>query len=126
MAYSQRQLDSIFDELKSGKLFLTCGKHKYVAYKKSKGGVIPPKPNGCKECWQAYYYTVHCLTAPHLRYEALHELEEVINHVVEYVEKGKFDFKPDINPTITYEKDGFIDETGEYKPDIKLTDLEAN
>ena len=88
---AKSKLDRIIDELKSEKLFLTCGKHAYVAsFSKSKGGVMPPQPNGCPDCWKAYYFTLHALTAPHLRYEHLQELEEVIRHTVEFAQKGKF------------------------------------
>jgi hypothetical protein len=86
---AKSKLDQIVQELQSEKLFLTCGKHQYVAT--VKGGVVnPPAPRGCPDCWKAYYFTVHCLCAPHMRAEHLDELESVIRHTVEYCEKGQF------------------------------------
>lgn len=124
------KLEQTLGEIQSGSVILTCGKHRYVAARKNKGGhtvAIPPNPDGpgkgCRMCWEAYYVTELCLTSPGMRQERLDELEEVIHHVVEYVRKGKFDFVPDVNPTIRYHKDAADDDTGEDKRLI-ITDLE--
>lgn len=111
---AKSKLDRITDELNSGKLYLTCGRHSYVAYVKQ-GGVTPPEPRGCPDCWKAYYFTLHCITAPHQRYEHLEELNEVIRKTVEMVEKGKFDFVPDAVPDVRIFKDAADDETGKDK-----------
>lgn len=124
------RLEQILNEIKSGSVILTCGKHRYVAARKLRSGhtvVIPPNPDGpskgCKLCWEVYYVSDHCLTPPGKRQERLEELDEVTHHLIEYIKKGKFDFVPDINPTIRYYKDAADDETGEDKQLI-ITDLE--
>lgn len=64
-----------------------------------------------------------CLTLPQKRQERLDELDEVVHHLVEYVKKGRWDFVPDINPTIRYHKDAADDITGKDTR-VVLTDLE--
>lgn len=86
---AKSKLDRIIQELQGEKIFLTCGKHNYVAWVK-KGAVNPPQPRGCPDCWKAYFFTLHAMTAPHARYEHIQELKEVIRHTVEYAEKGQF------------------------------------
>ena len=117
---AKAKLDRIVDELKSEKLFLTCGKHSYVAYVKN-NVVRPPQPTGCPDCWKAYYFTLHAITAPHLRQEHLDELDEVVRKTVEYQKKGRFseDFElyspQDSRFSINIEKDAADDETGQDK-----------
>jgi hypothetical protein len=84
--------ETVLAEIRSQKLTLMCGKHRYTAarVKNGKIRVIPPEPNGCKECWEVYYITDFALTPPEKRPERLDELEEVIHHTVEYEQKGKF------------------------------------
>jgi len=124
------KLEQILDEVKSGSVLLTCGKHRYVATRRTKNGatvVMPPNPDGpskgCKMCWEAYYVSDLCLTLPNKRQERLEELDEVIHHLVEYVQQGRFDFVPDLNPTIQYHRDAADDDTGQDKR-VLLTDLE--
>jgi hypothetical protein len=123
-------LQQTLAEIKSGAVLLTCEKHQYVAARKSKNGglvVIPPNPDsqskGCKDCWRCYYYTDYALTLPNKRLERLDELDEVIHHLVEYQKKGKWDFVPDLNPTIQYHKDAADDVTGEDTR-VVITDAE--
>lgn len=71
---------------------------------------MPPKSSGCKECWLAYYIYDIASTPPSLRKERLDELESVIRHTAEYAAKGKWDFVPDMNPTIDYHKDAADDQ----------------
>src|SRR6266704_3253177 len=127
----QEKLNRILGEIKSGAVMLTCGKHLYVAARKMRHGhvvAIPPNPDGpsrgCPLCWEAYYVTDLCLTLPAKRQERLDELDSVIHHLVEFVKQGKFDFVPDINPTIRYHKDAADDITGEDTR-VVLTDLET-
>jgi hypothetical protein len=124
------KLERTLDEIRSGSVLLTCGKHRYVAARKTKNGglvALPPNPDGpsrgCKFCWECYYVTDLCLTLPGRRQERLEELDEVIHHLVEFVAKGKFDFVPDINPTIKYHRDAADDITGEDRHVI-ITDSE--
>jgi hypothetical protein len=116
---------TILEEIVSEKLVLICGKHNYTAARKRSNATvaIPPTPNGCKQCWEVFYYTDLALTPPNKRQERLDELEEVIHHAVEFEQKGAFDFKADVNPTIKYHKDAADDETGEDKKVI-ITDSE--
>ena len=51
-------------------------------------------------------------------------MTRVIHHLVEMVQKNKFDFVPDLNPTVRYYKDAADDETGQDKKVI-LTDIEG-
>ena len=125
------KLEQILSEVKSGAVLLTCGRHRYVAARKTRNGglvAIPPNPDGpskgCKYCHECYYVTDLCLTPPGKRQERLDELDEVIHHLVEMVQKNKFDFVPDLNPTVRYYKDAADDETGQDKKVI-LTDIEG-
>lgn len=124
------KLEMILDEIKGGSVILTCGKHAYVAARRNKAGhqvVIPPNPDGpskgCKDCWECYFVTDLCLTLPAKRQERLDELDEVIHHAVEFAQTGRFDFVPDLNPTIRYHKDAADDITGQDTRVI-LTDIE--
>lgn len=117
---AREKLDRIFGDLRSGKLFLTCGKHNYVAYI-HKGAVKPPTPRGCPTCWDAYFKTDYALTDPNIQYERLAELDEVIHRAVEFEKKGTFgqDFElyspQDSRFHINIEKDAADDETGQDK-----------
>lgn len=63
------------------------------------------------------------LTPPSKRQERLDELEEVIHHAIEFEETGRFDFVPDLNPTVEYHRDAADDATGQDKRVI-ITDIE--
>ena len=117
MKYNVEQL---LAERDSDRVSLTCSRHSYVASK------IPPKPNRCKDCWLAYYVFDIASTPKALRQERIDELESVIRHTYEFVMTGKFDFVPEVNPTISYQKDGFDEVIGDYKPEITITDSETN
>lgn len=121
---AKNKLDRILDELKSGSVYLTCSKHLYVARRggpHADGGILPPQPNGCKDCWKAYFIAQHCLVDPDLRYENLLELEEVIHKCVELQNKGQWDFVPQ-RPEIKIHKDA-ADDQGNDK--IVITDQES-
>jgi len=126
--------ETILSEIRSEKFIPTCGKHGYVASRKKNGKIriIPPEPNGCKDCWFAYYLTDHALTPPEKRQERLDELEEVIHHTVEFAQKGKFSdmelYEPgDPRFVIEHALDAADDDTGEDKiPDPTKEDLNAN
>jgi hypothetical protein len=122
---SPTDLTSILAENDSERTQLVCGRHNYTPLKKRSNGTvaIPPNTRGCKECWFAYYAADLALTPPNKRQERLDELEEVIHHAVEFERTGRFDFVPDVNPTIRYHKDAADDLTGEDKKVI-ITDTE--
>jgi hypothetical protein len=86
---AKRKLEQIVEQIQGERLYLTCGKHQYVAAVK-RGAVLPPEPRGCADCWRAYLFTVHACTPPGQRQEHLDELESVIRHAVEFSEKGQF------------------------------------
>jgi hypothetical protein len=92
------------------KVLLHCGVHSYV------GSDTPPPPRGCKNCWEAYWWYKIASTPPHLRQERLEQAMKMVRDANQAVEAGKFDFLVDDRyPTATVEKDGFDDETGEYR-----------
>ena len=94
------------------KVLLHCGTHSYVA------SDTPPRPNGCKNCWEAYWWFKIASTPPHLRAERLEQALRMVRNAVQAVEKGDWDFKLDEGyPEATVEKDGFDDVRGKYKKD---------
>lgn len=116
-------LRDVLGEIASEKIVLICGKHNYVAARKRANGVVavPPETHGCPECWNCYYTTDLALTPPGKRQERLDELEQVVRHLVEYEQKGKFSddlelFEPtDPRFQVKYEQDAADDETGADK-----------
>ena len=57
------------------------------------GTEVKPAQN-CPKCWFVLYFHDIAHTAPDKRGSRLDELTEVLNHVVEEVEQGTFDFTP--------------------------------
>lgn len=104
--------------LNTQKVLLHCGVHKYIA------SDIPPLPRGCKNCWEAYWWFKIASPPPHLRRERLEQAFKMVMDANQAVEQGDWDFQVDLGyPEAKIEKDGFDDETGEYrKPSVKLTD----
>ena len=111
MPISQADIKDILSEKDSERATLICGKHNYT------GSKMPPRVSGCADCWRCYYIYDLATTPPSLRKERLDELEHVINKVVDMVKKNKFDFIPEERPEIIYTKDGFDDDTNQYKED---------
>lgn len=103
--------------IKEGGVILTCPKHGYVAARKRQGhtAVIPPDSHGCADCWKVYYISDYILTPESTRAQRLNELEEVIQHAVEFDKTGKFgtDFElydtKDSRFEVTYERDAYPD-----------------
>lgn len=92
------------------KAILHCGRHGYI------GSDTPPKPNGCKNCWEVYWWFKIASTPAHLRQERLEQAFRTVYDAVRSVEKGTWDFKVDETyPEAKITKDGFDDETGKYK-----------
>jgi hypothetical protein len=89
----KNKLDHWIAEIQGGQIYLTCSKHGYVARRsgtRGDGGLIPPQPRGCPDCWRCYFVADYCLNNPETRYEQLQQLDEVIHHTVEFAKKGKF------------------------------------
>lgn len=92
------------------KVHLICGLHQYL------GSATPPFPNGCVDCWKAYWWYQVATTPPHLRDELLELAYKGVYDSVKAHERGEFDFRPFASPEITIEKDAMDDATGIYTP----------
>lgn len=117
-------LTVLIDQIRSGKVILTCSKHSYSAAQVRKSGKLvpmPPEPRGCPDCLRAYFYTDWCMAPASTREQRLDELESVVRHAVEYDKTGKFgeDFElydvQDPRFEVRLHKDAADDETGEDK-----------
>lgn len=103
-SYTPRQAEDLLSEvMDKEKLTLFCGKHTYIA------SSIPPTAQGCKSCWECYYWYMIASTPPHLRAERLNQIEEMVAHAVEVVEKHEFDVKLYDRPVIHTEKNAIDD-----------------
>lgn len=97
------------------KVQLHCGVHSYV------GSDIPPKPRGCKNCWEAYWWFKIASTPPHLRQQRIDEAYKMIRDANQAVENGDFDFVVDESyPEATILKDGWDDITRDYRKKVTL------
>jgi hypothetical protein len=68
-----------------------CAKHIYFGPVKNRPEVVPGL--GCPDCWKIFFIHEMATTPPDKRQEKLDEIEEVLNHMVEMVEKGTWDLK---------------------------------
>ncbi len=66
---------------------------------------LPPLTHGCKECWMTFLFTQQAMLPKERKAENLDNLEEVMHHVVEAVERGEWDFKPTLKTDFSVEKD---------------------
>jgi hypothetical protein len=91
---SERDKKAMVEEaLDPNKLNFWCKKHNYFG--PIKGDPNKSKPfMGCSDCWMIFYIHEMASCPPEKRYEKLQEIEEVLNQVVEMVEKGTWDFAP--------------------------------
>ena len=97
--YSKVQADALLSEVMSkDRILLMCEKHQYVASE------TPPEPQGCKDCWQAYWWQKIASTPPHLRRERLDEAFRMLTEANRLAEKGEFDFIVNEHPEILIEK----------------------
>lgn len=118
--FTEAQLQDVLSEREGVRVNLVCGTHQYV------GSKMPPKTQGCKNCWMAYYTYDLASTPPHLRQERLEELETIIHHVAEYEDQGRFDFEAfdpwsrEFQQGIRFEKDGDVEAIPQAT--IQLTD----
>ena len=91
--------DFLAEALDPAKLQLICGRHQYV------GSETPPKPRGCRECWQAYWMHKIATTPPHLREQRLAEAEKLLRDAIQLAERGQFDFEPYPHPHVEISKE---------------------
>lgn len=98
--YSERERAEILAEVfDTDRTAVLCGKHGYI------GSDTPPKPNGCHDCWQAYWHTMIAKTPPHLRQERLQKLLKSLRDAVQMAERGEFDFEPYAHADIVTSKE---------------------
>jgi len=62
-----------------------CGDHGYV------GSPLPPTKHDCSKCWFAYFYWSWATTPVHLKQERLEQMESMIYHMQEAIERGEGD-----------------------------------
>jgi len=55
----------------------------------------PPLTTGCRECWNAYYFAQIALATGD-KYTLVQQLESAIRHTAELVDKGAWDFVPNM------------------------------
>lgn len=107
--YSEAEAEKILaDAFDPTKVQIYCGLHNYYgAVSNPIGGMhkVSQPHSGCPRCWYVFFFQDIAQTPPSQRQARLDELEEVIHHVVESVEKGEFDLKISDRPEISIEKD---------------------
>lgn len=92
MSFTEQEQQDIIREAMSERVNLMCGKHFYAGPSKN-NPEIKPHP-GCSQCWQVYFIKDIASVPPSMRAQRLDELEEVLHHMNEMVEKGTWDFEP--------------------------------
>lgn len=110
--FSDKQTEQMLKELDSPTVKLACTDHNF--YPGSRFSM--PPVIGCKYCVLANFYYEFAKMPPHLREERLEQLESLVNHMAEDVERGTFDINTFVRPQITIEK---VDDDN---PQITLTD----
>jgi len=101
------------EKLDARRLNLCCALHNYFGpwYRDDsfRGAHIVPAVYrehpmiGCAACLKVYYVYDILSVPPSERAQRMEELEEVIAKMVEYADKGQFNFIADRHPTITYD-----------------------
>jgi hypothetical protein len=79
--------------------YIRCEEHEFYY----KG--VPPLTVGCSSCWMTYYLGMKCQADPNLLGEDVDQMEHILSHLQEEIEKGKWDFVPFNTPEITIEKE---------------------
>lgn len=98
--YSPAEMQRLFtDIMDPDKVQLVCGRHNYIASEK------PPQPNGCKNCWEVWWWRKIATTPAGERLERLEQAMSMVRHANESFERGEFDFEPLDRAVATYEKD---------------------
>ena len=62
----------------------------------------PPITHGCRECWHTYYFMQWAGSKGDLQAN-LEQLESAIRHATEAVDRGEWDFKPELEIKIENE-----------------------
>lgn len=107
-----KDFKKLFEEKQGQKVLLCCDDHGY--YPGSRMSL--PQKMGCPSCEKALLWYELCQVKPEKRGEVLDQLEQLVHHMVEDFERGKFDIQTFARPKITTEK---VDDD---KPNIILTD----
>jgi hypothetical protein len=107
--YSEAEAEKILaDAFDPVKVQVYCAEHAYFGPLKNRLGgmnkVVQPH-SGCARCWFVWLFHDLASTPASQRQARLDEMEEVIHHVVEAVERDEFDFKIANRPEISIEKD---------------------
>lgn len=114
MPLSEKDRTQLEDEhLDPRRLNLACEIHGYYGpYRRDsnfRGAlIVPPKLRkhpalGCSACMKVFYVFDILSVPPSERAQRLEELEEVIAKMVEFADRGQFNFIADRHPTITYD-----------------------
>jgi hypothetical protein len=88
--------EQVLGDVLDGKITVFCGKHGYF-------GEGPPT-SGCAECWKAYFILWFRKVPANRRADEIAKMYEIVRHMVEEVEKGKFDATIYPHPQITITK----------------------
>jgi hypothetical protein len=94
------------------RVLICCDDHSY--YPGSK--LSRPQMLGCKYCIMARLYHDFSQIPPDQREERSHQLEALVNHMTEDVERGTFDITVYDRPKIT------VEQVDDDDPQITLTD----
>lgn len=98
--YTEAQMERLYaDIMDTTKVQLVCGKHNYLASEK------PPASQGCKQCWEAWWWRLIATTPADERIERIEAATAMLQHANESYERGEFDFEPEVRAAIKYEKD---------------------
>lgn len=101
MNFTNEQRDKMLKELNSPTVHLCCEDHGFYPGKVTS---LPMQFN-CKYCTLAQFYYEFAKTPPHMRQQRLDELESLVHHMVEDLERGNFDISVFDHPQVTIEKD---------------------
>ena len=92
MLSRKQQEEMVTEAFDPKRVTLFCGQHNYFGPVKGSPDLKPGK--NCPKCWQIFFIHELSQCPPDKRGEKLDEIEEVLHHVVELVEQGKWDFEP--------------------------------
>jgi hypothetical protein len=110
-----KAMEKLLAEAKDGqRVLICCEEHGY--YPGSK--LSQPQALGCKYCIWARLYWEFSLVPPDKREERSHQLEALVHHMAEDVERGTFDISLYDRPRIS------VEQVEDDTPNIALTDSE--
>ena len=98
--FTQEHCEQVLGKLATGEEEWACGTHGYIPGRERK----PTK--GCKDCWLVLYYTIYAKTPADERGYFKDGMEMTLKHMVEHIEHGTWDYKPQ-RPDIEIIKDSY-------------------